>query len=204
MTSSGLTIFNYTAENKTYSEKDWIPIEKASSPYQKSKILSEKAAWDFYESHKKSGDKCFEMATVIPVWVLGPALSAASGASVTRFSKVFDKSVEKVDNMWTGVCDVRDVAQAHVRAAQLDEAVGERILVVSSTKLVSTVMWTGILRDAGYSIAQVDDKAQNPNNELARFDDSKMRNILKMEPTELKKTVLDMAKSLIDHQVIKI
>lgn len=201
LTSSGLTIYNYEPVTQALSEKDWVPVEKAKLAYQKSKILAEKAAWDFYEEHKKSG-KCFEFTTVIPVWVIGPPLSAASGASVTRFSRLFQ--VDKVDNMITGVCDVRDVALAHLRAAQVPEAVGQRFLVVSSTSLVSFVDLTNILRDSGYKVAQVEGKKDDEKFDNTKFDDSKMRNVLKIQPTDLKKSVLDMTESLINFGIIKI
>lgn len=203
ITSSGLTLYDYSAENRTYSESDWLPVEKARSAYQKSKILAERAAWDFYEEHKKKG-KCFDMSVIIPVWVLGPPLSGAAGASVSRFARVFDPSVEKVDNMISGVCDVRDVATGHVRAAQLDAAIGQRILIVSSTRFVSTIEWIQMLRDAGFKVAQVEDKTDPSKYENARFDDTKMRTLLNMEPTDLKKTIIDMAQSLISHGIIKV
>ena len=77
VTSSALTIYNFleeTDKNYTFSEKDRVPAEKAGMAYQKSKILAEKAAWDFYEQHKRSG-KCFELITIHPGFVMGPQQS---------------------------------------------------------------------------------------------------------------------------------
>lgn len=86
VTSSGLTIYNYAVTKNKLSEEDWVPLEEAKTSYQKSKILAEKAAWDFYNEHKNEAN-CFELVTIIPVWVIGPPLSAASGSSVTRFAR---------------------------------------------------------------------------------------------------------------------
>ena len=33
--------------SKTFTEEDWGDIEKVQDPYNKSKIMAEKAAWDF-------------------------------------------------------------------------------------------------------------------------------------------------------------
>lgn len=203
VTSSDLTLYDYEAENRTYSESDWLPVEKARTAYQKSKILAERAAWDFYEEHKKK-NKCFDMSVIIPAWVLGPPLSPVTCASVTRFAHVFDPSVEKVENLIMGVCDVRDVALAHVRAAQLDAAVGQRILIVSSMRFVSTIEWTEMLRDAGFKVARVEDKIDPSKYKNARFDNAKMIALLNIKPTNLKNTVVEMAQSLIEYGIIKV
>lgn len=202
-TSSGLTIYNYEPSSIVLNEDYWVPIEKAKTAYQKSKILAEKAAWDFYNQHKHDA-KCFKFVSVIPVWVLGPPLSAASGASVTRFSRLLDPSVERVDNFYSGVCDVRDVARAHVRAAELDEAVGQRVMVNSSDRLVSLADLVDILRADGYKATLVERKAEDEAKYAdTRFDNSRIRAVLKMETTELKRTVLDMTEALINYGIVK-
>lgn len=203
ITSSGLTIYNYAPTNKSLSEDDWVPLSEARTAYQKSKIIAEKAAWEFYEQHKND-PRCFKLATVIPVWVIGPPLSAANGSSVTRFSNFLNKNVEKVNNMYTGICDVRDVAQAHLRAAQTDEAVGKRILVVSENRLVSMIDIATILQEAGYKVNKVEDTLDKSQYVGTTFENKRMRTILKMEPTELKKTVLDMAESLINFGLVQL
>jgi nucleoside-diphosphate-sugar epimerase len=50
-TSSGLTIYLRKHENrkKVYTEEDWSDFESLL-PYEKSKILAEKAAWDYWGS----------------------------------------------------------------------------------------------------------------------------------------------------------
>lgn len=202
VTSSAITIIPYEQEAKTYSEKDWIDAEsvlKSSfSGYQKSKILAERAAWNFYEENKKKG-KCFELATVLPTLTMGPVLSAQSRSSVSVVLTLFNKNVDKVDNFVYPVCDVRDVALAHVRAAQLEEAIGKRFIIVLSKKSIPLSAVGEILRENGYKVADVKEK------EYADIcvDDSNLRNILKIEPTELRKSVLDMCESLVSYGVIE-
>lgn len=204
VTSSGTAVLQPNAlTNKTYSEKDWVSPEEARHPYQKSKVLAEKAAWDFYEKHKNEPN-CFEMSVVIPVFVLGPPLSSFNGSSIARFITLFDKKVDKVDNNVTAVCDVRDVALAHIRASQVKEAVGERIWVLSSTKPVTSVDLANVLKEAGYDVNRVEDKSDKSTYEKTVFDDSKLRNLLKVEPFDLKETILDTAESLVEFGLIKV
>ena len=199
LTSSVITIYNLDLDDKTYNEKDWVPAEKSKMPYQKSKILAEKAAWNFYEEQKKAG-KGFELVTILPSWVLGPPLTASGCASVTLFSSVFGQ--ESARNFNTSVCDVRDVALAHLRAAETPEANGQRI-IVSSADTYSTFDWVGILNQAGYKVAKVEGSNDPSSYSKTKFDNSKLKNLLKIQPTEVKKTVLDMAESLVKFGVVK-
>lgn len=209
VTSSGLTVVSgsHIEKNKTYSEDDWVD-PKTISPsfpfagYETSKIMSERAAWEFYEEHKKQG-KCFELATILPTFVIGPISSAFNVSSVSVFARAFDKSVEKVMASTAPLCDVRDVALAHLRAAQLDEAVGHRFIIASTPKILSTIEVFEIMREAGYELTRIEDRLDKSTFESATIDNTKMRTILKIEPTELKKSVLDMAESFVKYGIAK-
>lgn len=73
MTSAYGAIFaGHKNRTTPYTEKDWSNLAaKNIHPYQKSKTMSEMAAWDFI---KKNGQG-LEFATVNPVAVMGPVLS---------------------------------------------------------------------------------------------------------------------------------
>ena len=43
----------------------------SNGAYQKSKILAEKAAWNFLEEKKKNNEKCFDLVVMNPVFILG-------------------------------------------------------------------------------------------------------------------------------------
>jgi nucleoside-diphosphate-sugar epimerase len=112
VTSSGLAVFGYNWESKTYSEDDWPQADVQPSAYCKSKIIAERAAWDFVEDKKKKNEPCFELSVVNPVLVLGPILSEVYGTSSEWFLNVFQNKQDKVSNMSYPCCDVRDVATA--------------------------------------------------------------------------------------------
>ena len=82
-------------------------VDKIPYAYGKSKVLAERAAWDFVEQRRLDKKPCFELATVHPVFVLGPLLSTVTGESATRFLNVFRNKIEKVPNYYLPTCDVR-------------------------------------------------------------------------------------------------
>lgn len=74
---------NVTGKRVLYNETDWgkIPVENCkekgrdaagSDKYEASKILSERAAWDFIEEHKN--EVKFDLVAINPGLILGPAL----------------------------------------------------------------------------------------------------------------------------------
>jgi nucleoside-diphosphate-sugar epimerase len=75
------------------TEKDWSIIDGSQGvtvpPYQKSKMIAERAAWDFME---KEGGK-MEMVSVNPVGVFGPVIGNDIGTSVLIVKKLMDGSV---------------------------------------------------------------------------------------------------------------
>lgn len=114
------------SHRRPFDETDWSDLTGNVAPYQKSKTLSEKAAWDFIAREGKG----LELSAVNPVAVLGPALGPDYSHSI--------KIVENLLGNWTGCpkihscfVDVRDVADLHLRAMTHPAANGERFLATS-------------------------------------------------------------------------
>lgn len=101
------------------------------------------------------------------------------------------------------MCDVRDVAQAHVRAAQVDEAVGKRIMINSRNKLASLADLAEFLVEAGYTVTKVERIPNESEYASLEFDNTKVKTLLNIELTDLKKSVLDMAESLKKFGIVK-
>ncbi|MGH6967357.1 MAG: NAD-dependent epimerase/dehydratase family protein, partial [Phenylobacterium sp.] len=55
---------------RPFDESDWTELNAKVAPYQKSKTLSERAAWDFVAAEGQG----LELAAINPTAVLGPAL----------------------------------------------------------------------------------------------------------------------------------
>lgn len=126
MTSNfGAVGFSNKNPNTATTEEDWTdPNEKGLSAYEKSKLLAERAAWDFI---KKEGGK-LEFATINPVAILGPSLSGHISGSFGILEHLLDGSMKAVPNIPLNIVDVRDVADLHIRAMTNPNANGERFI----------------------------------------------------------------------------
>ncbi|CAF0808240.1 unnamed protein product [Brachionus calyciflorus] len=197
VTSSCASVYDFMATNTVFTEKNWNDPEK-TTPYAKSKILAERAAWDFVEEKKKNGKNCFELAVINPCFVMGPSLgdSSSLGTSEKMIAGMLQGIPEKATEFHIGYCDVRDVAQAHVRAAFLPEAAGHRHII--ETKWASNKQAFDILKNKyenqGFKLSTEFESTPNPNN---RSDTTRMTSVLKIKPNSFENSIIDMAESLI-------
>ncbi|KAK7456489.1 hypothetical protein VKT23_010739 [Stygiomarasmius scandens] len=106
--------------------------------YSASKILAEKAGWDFYEKHKS--EISWDIAFLHPPWIFGPTLHEVTSIDKLNGSNLFWRNVITTGDCGgpsprlfpsTGWVDVRDVALAHVQSLEVEEAAGERIILCS-------------------------------------------------------------------------
>lgn len=105
------------------TEEDWTNInEKGLSIYEKSKLLAERAAWDFI---KKEGGN-MEFATINPVAIFGPSLSAHISGSFMLLERILNGSA--IPNIPLNIVDVRDVADLHISAMINPNANGQRFI----------------------------------------------------------------------------
>lgn len=211
VTSSGYALFGDEAntDGKIYTEADWADPEK-TQPYGKSKILAEKAAWDFINERKKNEQSVFELAVVNPMLVLGPILSKEFGTSAKFFQMAFSNEIAggAIMNDFIPCCDARDVALAHYRAATLPQANGERFIVQSCKEWKDQKSWREILakefNPKGMTIATDPVQPGVGKNETTQCDISKMIKVLNVEPTDFSKTLIDMANSFIEYGLVKL
>lgn len=117
-------------QTKTFDEENWTDVEHVSiDPYAKSKTLAERAAWDYVKELPE--DKKFELAVINPGMVIGPLLSKRYTTSHLAVKSLLDRSKPVMPKLNCNITDVRDVAQAHLKALTLDEAAGKRHLIVN-------------------------------------------------------------------------
>ncbi|GFO29722.1 NADPH-dependent aldehyde reductase ari1-like isoform x2, partial [Plakobranchus ocellatus] len=122
LTSSSSAVGFVGGNKDPRTEKDWTNInDKGISAYPKSKVLAEKAAWEFVANLPEN--EKFELAVINPVFILGPVLQGSGGTSFEIIQQILMKEVPVVPHFNLGVCDVRDVAEAHLRCMTLPEAV---------------------------------------------------------------------------------
>ncbi len=120
----------HKALGRPFVETDWSDLAGDIAPYQKSKTLAERAAWDFVAGEGGG----LELAAINPTMVLGPALGADYSHSIRTIREMLDGQ-PGYPKIKTCVVDVRDVADLHLRAMADPAANGERFLATSGESL---------------------------------------------------------------------
>ncbi len=115
---------------RPFVETDWSDLTGNVAPYQKSKTLAERAAWDFVA--REGGG--LELAAINPTMVLGPALGPDYSHSIRTIKEMLEGQ-PGYPKIKTCVVDVRDVADLHLRAMIDPAAKGERFLATSGKSL---------------------------------------------------------------------
>jgi len=150
--TSSFAAIGYGAKGRTaaFTEKDWTNLEDPSvQPYQKSKTIEERAAWDFITREGGS----LELAVINPVGVLGPVLGSDYSTSIQLIKRLLDGAMPGCPDLWFGLVDVRDVADLHIKAMTNPAARGERFLATAGDFL-SVRQMAQILKDDAGDIAR--------------------------------------------------
>lgn len=113
----------------TSTEAVWAdPEDPLLDPYHRSKILAERAAWDFIgQAGGKMGGKT-SLTTILPGGVFGPLLRDGEPGSVWLVKNMLEGKPPRLLNLGLSIVDVRDLAAAHVAALTAPDALGERFL----------------------------------------------------------------------------
>ena len=109
-----------------FTEEHWTILNDSVAPYEKSKTLAEKAAWEFVAS-LPSGHR-IELVSVNPGLVLGPVLDEDWGTSGELVRKLLARELPACVHVGWALVDVRDVAAMHLAAMTTPEAAGQRFL----------------------------------------------------------------------------
>jgi len=115
---------------RPFNETDWTDLAGKVAPYQKSKTLSEQAAWAFVKAEGGG----LELSAINPTAVMGPALGPDYSHSIRLIKNLLDggPGCPKINS---GYVDVRDVADLHLRAMTDPAANGERFIATSGDSL---------------------------------------------------------------------
>ena len=114
------------APNGVFTEAQWNTSSSLDhNPYQYSKMLAEKAAWEMANAQHR-----WQLVCINPSLVMGPSLTTASQS--TSISTLVDLGNGRmrtgVPHLVFGLVDVRDVARAHLLAGFKAEARGRNII----------------------------------------------------------------------------
>ncbi|MFM7084333.1 MAG: SDR family oxidoreductase [Hyphomicrobium sp.] len=126
LTSSILAVLYPKTNHKSkLDEEDWSDVEDPRvSPYAKSKILAEKAAWDFIRSQAPE----IKLTVINPGLVLGPPLDSSIGTSLRVIQRILRAKDPMVPKIGFPIVDVRDLARIHVTCLQRKSTSGKRYI----------------------------------------------------------------------------
>jgi nucleoside-diphosphate-sugar epimerase len=100
------------------------PADRQFDAYRLSKILAERAAWDFMAGY--TGPTTF--TTILPSAVFGPVLTRENLGSVQIIDRLLRGRPPGIPRLGFYIVDVRDLADLHIRAMIAPEAAGERFI----------------------------------------------------------------------------
>jgi len=141
MTSSGAAATPAPRGEVVISEELWTdPDEPGLTAYRRSKVLAEKAAWDFVAETPGAP----ELVTVLPGAIFGPALPGTSRSSTAVVERLLTGAMPAVPHIEMGISDVRDLAGLHLLAMTDPVAAGERYLGTSEVLTMAEI--AGALR----------------------------------------------------------
>ena len=187
------------------------PRDPDLNAYRLSKVLSERAAWDFMTKHGSS----MTLTTILPSAIWGPVLTKDSLGSAQIIRRMLEGRPPALPNVGFCVVDVRDLAALHVRALLAPDAAGQRFIAAgdflwfadmarilrdalgeAATKVPTRVMPDWMVRLLSLFLRPL--KAITPT--LGRrhvFDSGKARERLGFAPRAAEQTIVDCARSLL-------
>ena len=217
LTSSMAAVTDEPDASRVLTEADWNETSTLRrNPYYLSKTMAERAAWTFVERERPS----FDLVAMNPFMIMGPSLGPGLNVSNKIIADLVNGVYPGILSMTWGVVDVRDVAHAHVRAAEVQTASGRYLLVQEPPVSMRTIV--GWLREAGYGdgtklpsramdnalgnlLVKLNSYVQPPGvgsylrthiGRVPRYDASKARQELGLSLRPTRETVLDTARDL--------
>jgi dihydroflavonol-4-reductase len=197
--TSSFAAIGYTPKpGGEFTEDDWTdPDMPGLAPYPRSKTIAERAAWDFIGS--EGGDT--ELTVVNPTFILGPPLTTATGSSMYLVKAMFSGQLSVAPRHRFGIVDVRDAADAHIRAMAAPAAAGRRFIAVSDHPPMTYLGFAALLRTRFGPLAAKAPTEQEPGEEppplVIRNDRAKRE--LGWRPRPVEETIADTVENLLER-----
>lgn len=219
LTSSVAAIASDFSNGGDYTETNWTDTKNLASVYVKSKTLAERAAWDYHGQLPE--DQRFELAVINPSYVIGPVLCGSPGTSMELPKRLLEHGMPMVPHINLCYVDVRDVAAAHVAAMTVPEAAGNRHITSTGNMWFVDVakLAEKEFKPQGYNIPTTVspyaflwlygrlDKTTRlllPSvGKVNNMDNSRMRNVLGIQPRDVRESFIEMCYSMIEQGFIK-
>jgi dihydroflavonol-4-reductase len=192
LTSSFAAIgYGHGTLEREFTEDDWTDIDgRGVTAYVKSKVLAERAAWDFI---KNEGGQT-ELSVINPTATFGPTLSDDISTSLIPILTLLMVGVEQMANLSFPVADVRDIADLHVRAMTHPGAANERFIACCdggpiTMRRAAHILheWTGVETDVELPIV----------GDILRPSNRKAKAALGFSPRPIDEALISAAGSLV-------
>jgi len=205
-------------DTKVFNEDDWATTDQDIGDYYKSKILAERAAWDFVNSLQ--GDDILELAVINPGLTFGPILNDHFSSSGELVYRLMRRKMPGCPDVGGPFVDVRDVADAHIGAMIIPEAAGKRFCCAIETAHIQDIalILAKHFKGRGYNIptrilpnilvrfrALYDKRTRLVVKDLGRrihISNERIKNILNWKPRTLEEMVVAMGESMIEQGVV--
>jgi dihydroflavonol-4-reductase len=211
LTSSMAACTPAKAPGRAIDESDWTdPDEPGLAAYRRSKVLAERAAWDFMQG------RATELTTILPGAIFGPVLTREHLGSVTIIERLLAGQPPALPRLGFNITDVRDLADLHVRAMTAPAAAWERFIAVGEAlwyKDIAAILRSALGEDAdkvptlampdlvarGLAAVSPQMKALLPLlGRTQAFSADKARRLLGFAPRPVEQTIADCGASLTD------
>jgi nucleoside-diphosphate-sugar epimerase len=192
----------------TYTEEDWNPetyeaakVADGVTAYCASKTFAERAAFDYVEKNHPN----FSISTILPPMVYGPVIHPVSSLAGLNTSsgdiwRLMNGSEKEVPgNGFWAFCDVRDVALAHLKAYESQEAANQRFLVAGgnySYQMVCDAI-RATVSDELKDRTPVGKPGSRLEADVYKVDNGKAKRVLGMRFRSLEVSIADAANSLL-------
>jgi nucleoside-diphosphate-sugar epimerase len=200
--TSSFAAVGYSAKPvRDFDETDWTdPDTPGLPPYPLSKVIAERAAWDFIE--REGGGT--ELVVINPTWIAGPTLAPEVRSSVMLVKAIVEGTMTVLPRQRFGVADVRDVAALHSAAMRTPEAAGKRYLAVADGP---TTNWLGVaqlLRDRLGPLGERIALQEAPGDELPPLviRNDRARRELGFRPRPVESSLIETVDSMLELGLI--
>jgi len=225
LTSSVVSIYGDAIEvhqtpEGMFNEDQWNTTSSLThQPYSYSKVQAEKKAWELAEAANQ-----WDLVVINPGFVLGPGLSPISNSESFKVIKQMGDGSSKpgLPDLHMATVDVRDLADAHIKAGLLPEAKGRHVITGQSASMLEMSQILSEKYGRNYSfgskilpkwllwlVGPMVNKAitrkfisLNVGHPL-KFDNSKSINQLGMSYRPIKETLEHMFQQMIDFDFFK-
>lgn len=195
------------------TEEDWSDSSDSHmTSYARSKVIAERAAWDFMRERGAAE----RLVTVQPGAIIGPVLGADRSYSLEAIERLLEGRMPGLPKLGFAFSDVRDVAALEVAAMTAPDAGGQRLLAAGTFLWFADV--AAILRErlgndarkvptrrvpnfVVRAIALADPSVRSVADELGwetRFSLANAQRRVGWTPRPVQETVVDCARSLLD------